>query len=172
MTALAALLALAAACSSSNSEVKPDGAAGMGGGAGTGGTAGSTGTGGECPPLAAYTEASHLIVNVSWPAGTASMKGDGQLHVWGKIAFTVNGINHAPVAASDSFNTPAGTAQTVLTRLASEITAILDSAETQKRFQNEGADVLHMTPEQLGRHMAAETEKWTRVVKQAGIKAE
>jgi hypothetical protein len=39
----------------------------------------------------AYTEASHLIVNVSWPAGTASMKGDGQLHVWGKIAFTVNG---------------------------------------------------------------------------------
>jgi hypothetical protein len=91
MTALAALLALAAACSSSNSEVKPDGAAGMGGGAGTGGTAGSTGTGGECPPLVAYTEASHLIVNVSWPAGTASMKGDGQLHVWGKIAFTVNG---------------------------------------------------------------------------------
>jgi len=95
---LAALLALAAACggcgSSSNSQVNPDAAAGTSGTAGAAGTAGSTGaggSGGECPPLAAYTEASHLIVNVSWPAGTASMKGDGQLHVWGKTAFTVNG---------------------------------------------------------------------------------
>jgi tripartite-type tricarboxylate transporter receptor subunit TctC len=67
---------------------------------------------------------------------------------------------------------PAGTPQAVLARLASDITAILDSPETQKRFQNEGADVLHMTAEQFGRHMASETEKWTRVVKQAGIKAE
>src|SRR3954467_15015455 len=67
---------------------------------------------------------------------------------------------------------PAGAPQAVLARLASDITAILDSPETQKRFQNEGADVLRMAREQLGRHMAAETEKWTRVVKQAGIKAE
>ena len=67
---------------------------------------------------------------------------------------------------------PAGTPQAVLQRLANDITAILDSPETQKRFENEGADVLRMTPEQFGRHMTAETERWTRVVKQAGIKAE
>jgi hypothetical protein len=88
-TALAALLALAGACgSSSNSEVNRDGAAGAGGATGT---AGTTGTGGACAPLATFTEASHLIVNVSWPAGLASVAGSGELHVWGKAVFTVNG---------------------------------------------------------------------------------
>ena len=67
---------------------------------------------------------------------------------------------------------PAGTPAAVLARLNTEIGALLDSPEMQKRFQAEGADVLRMTPEQFGRHMAQETEKWTRVVKAAGIKAE
>jgi len=86
------LLALVGACSSSNSEVNPDGAAGATGTAGTAGTAGTTGAGGgECAPRATYTEASHLIVKVTWPAGTASMKGSGQLHIWGKALFTTAG---------------------------------------------------------------------------------
>ena len=85
-TALAALLALAGACGSSNA--KSDGAAGTGGGGGTGGTGIDAG---PCDPRTAYTEASHLIVNVSWPAGTASMRGDGQLHVWGKVVYTASG---------------------------------------------------------------------------------
>ena len=84
--ALAALLALAGACGSSNA--KSDGAAGTGGGGGTGGTGIDAG---PCDPRTAYTEASHLIVNVSWPAGTASMRGDGQLHVWGKVVYTASG---------------------------------------------------------------------------------
>ena len=84
---LAALLALAGACSSGN-EVNRDAAAGA---TGTGGSGGATGTGGECPPRTAYTEASHLVVNVSWPAGLAAMGGTGQVHIWGKVAFTVAG---------------------------------------------------------------------------------
>jgi tripartite-type tricarboxylate transporter receptor subunit TctC len=67
---------------------------------------------------------------------------------------------------------PAGTPAAVLGKLQSEIAAIVESPETQKRFQLEGADVLRMTAEQFGKHIAAETDKWTRVVKQAGIKAE
>ena len=87
---LAALLALAGAgCSSSNSEVNPDGAAG------TTGTGGSTGTGGTngapCEPRTTYAEASHLVVNVSWSAGLASTGGTGQVHVWGKVVYTASG---------------------------------------------------------------------------------
>ena len=67
---------------------------------------------------------------------------------------------------------PAGTPAAALKRLETEMSALLDSAETQKRFRAEGAEVLRMTPQQFGSHMAAETAKWTRVVKQAGIKAE
>ena len=67
---------------------------------------------------------------------------------------------------------PAGTPAAVLKKLETEMAALLDSADTQKRFQNEGAEVLRMTPREFGAHMAAETAKWTRVAKQANIKAE
>jgi tripartite-type tricarboxylate transporter receptor subunit TctC len=67
---------------------------------------------------------------------------------------------------------PAGTPAALLDRLQSEVGAILDAPQTQERFQHEGVDVLRMTREQFGQHIAAETAKWTRVVKQAGIKAE
>lgn len=93
--ALAALLAIASGLGCSSSPAKGDAAAGATGTAGTTETGGATGTGGsiggDCTPLAAYTEASHLIVDVNWPAGTASMKGSGQIHIWGKAAFTPSG---------------------------------------------------------------------------------
>jgi hypothetical protein len=86
-------LMLAGACgSSSNSEVNPDGAAGATGAAGNTGTGGTTGAGGgTCAPRATYVEASHVIVDVTWPAGTASTKGSGQLHIWGRAALTATG---------------------------------------------------------------------------------
>jgi tripartite-type tricarboxylate transporter receptor subunit TctC len=67
---------------------------------------------------------------------------------------------------------PAGTPGAALKKLEVEMAAILDSPETQKRFQLEGSEVLRMTPQQFGQLVAAETSKWTRVVKEAGIKAE
>jgi hypothetical protein len=88
--ALAALLALAGACgSSSNSEVMT----GTGGTTGTAGTTGTGGTGGggPCAPRTRFTEASHLIVNVTWPAGIAALGGSGQVHLWGKVVFTASG---------------------------------------------------------------------------------
>jgi len=67
---------------------------------------------------------------------------------------------------------PAGTPAPVLERLGQEIAAVVESPEMQKRFQLEGAEALRMTPRDFGSLIAAETAKWTRVVKEAGIKAE
>jgi tripartite-type tricarboxylate transporter receptor subunit TctC len=67
---------------------------------------------------------------------------------------------------------PAGTPQPVLDRLYKEITALLDSTETRKRFELEGAEVVRMTPPEFATFVTQETEKWTRVVKDAGIKPE
>jgi tripartite-type tricarboxylate transporter receptor subunit TctC len=67
---------------------------------------------------------------------------------------------------------PAGTPPAIVGRLHQEFTEILKSAETQKRFQSEGAEAVYMSSAEFGRFITAETAKWGKVVKQAGIRAE
>jgi tripartite-type tricarboxylate transporter receptor subunit TctC len=67
---------------------------------------------------------------------------------------------------------PVGTPAPAIERLQQDIAAILDSADTRKRLELEGAEPLRMGGAEFAQFMSAETAKWTRVVKQAGIKAE
>jgi tripartite-type tricarboxylate transporter receptor subunit TctC len=67
---------------------------------------------------------------------------------------------------------PAGTPAPILDRLHRELSAVLDSPETRKRFELEGAEVVRMSPSEFANFVTQETAKWTRVVKDAGIKAE
>jgi len=67
---------------------------------------------------------------------------------------------------------PAGTPPAVVDRLNKELAAIALSAETKKRFESEGAEAVQMNPAEFGKHVADETAKWARVVKEAGISAE
>jgi tripartite-type tricarboxylate transporter receptor subunit TctC len=67
---------------------------------------------------------------------------------------------------------PAGTPRSVIDRLHHDLTAVVASTETKKRFETEGAEPLSMSPDEFGRFIAAETVKWARVVKDAGIRAE
>jgi tripartite-type tricarboxylate transporter receptor subunit TctC len=67
---------------------------------------------------------------------------------------------------------PAGTPRAVIDRLHKELTAVVASAETQKRFETEGAEPLSMSADEFGRFIGTETVKWARVVKDAGIRAE
>jgi tripartite-type tricarboxylate transporter receptor subunit TctC len=67
---------------------------------------------------------------------------------------------------------PAGTPPAVIERLHAELEMILKSSETRKRLESEGAEVVRMSSVEFGRFIAAETAKWAKVVKEAGISAD
>ena len=65
-----------------------------------------------------------------------------------------------------------GTPRPIVDKLNKEISAVLASAKAKEQFQKEGAEVSPMAPDALAKFMAAEIEKWGRVVREAKIKAE
>jgi tripartite-type tricarboxylate transporter receptor subunit TctC len=94
-----------------------------------------------------------------------------------KIYPNVPTVAEAGVPGYDSSNwwgllAPAKTPQPVVNRLRAESGKILASAELQKKLESQGAETVKMSPEEFGRFIKAETVKWSKVVKEAGIKAE
>jgi tripartite-type tricarboxylate transporter receptor subunit TctC len=67
---------------------------------------------------------------------------------------------------------PAGTPPAIVEKLHREVAAVQDNPEVQKQFANEGASVVKMSTAEFGQHMVKEMNKWERVVKEGGIKAE
>ena len=65
-------------------------------------------------------------------------------------------------------NTPAD----IIDRLNREINAALADPTMKMRFADLGGEPLAGTPAEFGRFIAAETEKWAKVVKFAGLRAE
>jgi tripartite-type tricarboxylate transporter receptor subunit TctC len=67
---------------------------------------------------------------------------------------------------------PAAMAPAIVKKLNREVAAVLATPETQKWFVSEGAEAVTRTPEEFRKWILAEMVKWTKVAKQAGIKAE
>jgi len=63
---------------------------------------------------------------------------------------------------------PPGTPRDVVQRLNAEITRVLSAPEARKLMSSAGVDVATGTPEDFGRLMAAELERWGKVVKETG----
>ena len=67
---------------------------------------------------------------------------------------------------------PAHTPQPIVDRLYAATSEVLQSKETGKRMETEGAETVRMTPAEFGRFIAAELAKWSKVARDVGIQAE
>ena len=66
----------------------------------------------------------------------------------------------------------AGTPRDVVRRLNQEATKVMQTEDTRSRLLANGLEVLVSTPEELEKAIVAEIAKWTKVIRQAGIKEE
>ena len=67
---------------------------------------------------------------------------------------------------------PAGTPKPIISKLNAEIIKIMQQPAVQKRLETEGAKFKPMTPEAFGAFQKNEALKWSKTIKDAGIKPE
>ena len=67
---------------------------------------------------------------------------------------------------------PSGTPKAIIDKLNGETNKSLTYPDIIQRFTNDGAEAAGGTPQQLAAHMKSEREKWAKVIKDAGIRAE
>jgi tripartite-type tricarboxylate transporter receptor subunit TctC len=64
---------------------------------------------------------------------------------------------------------PAGTPAAVVARLNSALIAGLNNPEVRARFKTAGLETAYSTPEELTRRIKADTDKWSRLIRQYNI---
>ena len=67
------------------------------------------------------------------------------------------------------FVVPTKTPQPVIARLHQELVRILNAPDVAHALLAQGFEVWTMTPDAFGAYIRSETEKWTRVIHEAGI---
>jgi tripartite-type tricarboxylate transporter receptor subunit TctC len=67
---------------------------------------------------------------------------------------------------------PSGTPKDIVARINAEVAGILKQADTASRVREQGFDIVANSPESAQRFMAAEVERWGKLVREANIKAD
>jgi tripartite-type tricarboxylate transporter receptor subunit TctC len=82
------------------------------------------------------------------------------------VAATVSGYE---ASALFGMGAPKNTPKEIIAKLNAEVNAILAEPDMKKRLVDLGGDPLIQTPEKFGADIAAETEKWKKVIDGANI---
>jgi len=82
------------------------------------------------------------------------------------------GLPQLQSLAWNGFLAPAGTPASVISRLSVETARGMRNPETHEALGRLGFDVVASTPEELGRWMRLESEKWARVIRASGATAD
>jgi tripartite-type tricarboxylate transporter receptor subunit TctC len=67
---------------------------------------------------------------------------------------------------------PAGTPKDIVAKLHTDIVRILKQPDIKERFAGEGGDIVANTPDEFGAFIREEIPKWSKVVKDAGVKVD
>jgi tripartite-type tricarboxylate transporter receptor subunit TctC len=82
------------------------------------------------------------------------------------------GLPQLESLAWNAFLAPAGTPASVISRLSAETAKGMRNPETREALGRLGFDVVASTPEELGRWMRLESERWARVIRVSGATAD
>lgn len=83
--------------------------------------------------------------------------------------FIEQGIDGLVASTWAAMIAPAGVPRDILQRMSTEVARIMRSEETRQRLDAMGTVAEGSTPEECDRFMAAETQKWGRVIRDANV---
>ncbi len=115
------------------------------------------------PTVLAHVQAGRLKM-----LGTGGLKRSPALPDIPPVADTVPGFELVTWYAVFA---PAGTPAAAVNRVNAETARALRDADVQKRFGEQGLETTIMTPQELKRYTETDVNRWARLIKAAGIKA-
>ena len=130
---------------------------------------------GELFKMMAGVNMLHVPYRGAVPALTDLLGGQVQLYfasMPASIEYIKAGQLRALASGWQGVGAPRNTPAEIVDKLNKEINVALADPKMKARFADLGGTVLPGTPADFGKFIAAETEKWGKVIKFAGIKAE